>query len=402
MQIVLYDNDAFRQRLYPLSLTRPVSNLRVGILTIDEKWSKYFNSPVSFLSTDHLIHKFPLSDFSGSALIIRGDIIPDLQLLEALNNLKSGEGLVSSNELIAFKTQVSDSKELSSFHFNELKGSDYSAINYPHVIDQLLYPEDIFKKNGDEIKKDYAVLTEGRISAPLSSSNRILGDDIFLEEGVTAEFATFNTTNGPIYLGENSQVWEGSLVRGPFALCEQSILKMGTRVYSNVTVGPRSTVGGELNTSVIWGNSNKGHDGYLGSSVMGEWCNWGADTNNSNMKNNFKNVRMYDYQTRNYRDTKLQFCGIIMGDHVRCAINTAFNTGTVVGVSASVFGAGTLPKFIPDFAWGGPDGFVDYEFDKMVQTCELVFQKRNCKFDAVERNLLKAVFDLTNNYREFK
>jgi len=402
MQIVLYDNDAFRKRFFPLSLTRPVSNLRVGILTIDEKWSRYFDAPVSFLSADYLSQKFPLGVFSGSTLIIRGDVIPDLPLAEALKILKSGEGLVSSNELIAFKTNVVNSKELSSFHFIELKDSDYRPIKYPHTINQLLYPEDIFKKNGDEIKKDYAVLTKGRTSAPLSPTNRILGDDIFLEEGVTAEFATFNTTNGPIYLGRESQVWEGSLVRGPFALCDHSILKMGTRVYSNVTVGPRSTVGGELNTSVVWGNSNKGHDGYLGSSVMGEWCNWGADTNNSNMKNNFKNVRMYDYRTSDYRDTQLQFCGVVMGDHVRCAINTALNTGTVVGVSASIFGAGSLPKFIPDFSWGGPDGFTEYDFEKMAETCELVFQKRNCKFDDTEKNLLRAVFELTNNYRKFK
>jgi len=401
MQIVLFDNDSWRIKLFPLSLTRPVSNLRIGILTIDQKWSKYFNVPVSFITESYLDKKFPLNSFSGAVLIIQGNILPDELLCEKLYNLKTGEALISAGTVIAFKTEVSDPNDILFFHFNKLKPKDYNPVFADFEINRISYPEDVFSNNGEEIKKDFELITKGRTSARLSSTNQILGDNIFLEEGVSAEFATFNTTKGPIYLGKSSQVWEGSLVRGPFALCDQSILKMGTRVYSNVTVGPDSTVGGELNTCVIWGNSNKGHDGYLGSSVMGEWCNWGADTNNSNMKNNFKDVRMYDYQNNSYRNTGLQFCGAIMGDHVRCAINTAFNTGTVVGVGANVFGGGVPPTYIPDFSWGGVDGFTEYDLEKMFQTSELVFRRRNRKFDEIEQNLLQSVYNLTKNYRNF-
>jgi len=401
MQIALFDNDSWRIKLFPLSLTRPVSNLRVGILTIDQKWSKYFNVPVSFITENYLDKKFPLNASPDAVLIIQGNILPDERLCEKLHSLKIGEALVSADTVIAFKTEVSNPDDISSFHFNKLNPKDYNPVFADFVINRIDYPEDLFRNNGEEIKKDFELITKGRTSAPLSSTNQLLGDNIFLEEGVSAEFATFNTTKGPIYLGKSSQVWEGSLVRGPFALCDQSILKMGTRVYSNVTVGPDSTVGGELNTCVIWGNSNKGHDGYLGSSVMGEWCNWGADTNNSNMKNNFKDVRMYDYQNRNYRATGLQFCGAIMGDHVRCSINTAFNTGTVVGVSANIFGGGVPPTFIPDFSWGGAAGFAEYDLEKMFQTSELVFRRRNRKFDEIEQNLLQSVYNLTKNYRKF-
>jgi len=401
MQVVLYDNDLSRTKLFPLTLTRPVSNLRVGILTIDEKWSKYFNAPVSFITESYLSKKFPLNDFSDSALIIRGNVLPDKQLCEKLHSLNIGEVLVFFGEVIACKLEVSPNQNVSSFHFDDLLIKGFKSIFYSGKLNRIIYSEDIFVNNGNELRKDFELITKGRISAPLSSTNKILGDNIFLEAGVTAEFATFNTTKGPIYLGKSSEVWEGSLVRGPFALGDHSILKMGTRVYSNVTVGPNSKVGGELNTCVIWGNSNKGHDGYLGSAVIGEWCNWGADTNNSNMKNNFKDVRLYDYEMKGYRETGLPFCGIIMGDHVRCAINTAFNTGTVVGVGANIFGAGVPPTFIPDFSWGGAEGFSHYKMEKLFETSELVFQRRNCKFDEIEKNLLISIFNLTKSYRNF-
>src|SRR5690606_21457133 len=280
MQIVLYDNDLSRKKLYPLVLTRPVSNLRVGILTIDEKWRKYFNVPVSFVTEDHLIEKYPLNkDVSGAVLLIRGNILPDEKLCEHIRALSLGEALVWQEELIAFKTEVSDLAVLSSFHFKDLDTEDIKLVYYQESINRVEHPEDIFKNNGEAIKNDFELLTKGRVSAPLSKTNQVLGDyPIFLEEGVSAEFASFNTNKGPIYLGNSSQVWEGSHIRGPFALGDHSIVKMGARIYSNVSVGPYCTVGGELNTSVIWGNSNKGHDGYMGSSVVGEWCNWGADS----------------------------------------------------------------------------------------------------------------------------
>jgi len=404
MQIVLYDNDLGRKKLFPLTLTRPVSNLRVGVLTIDEKWRKYFKAPVSFVTEDYLAEKYPLNyEVMGTVLLIRGNIVPDGNLYQVLRSLKVGMGLVAKGEIIAYKTEVTDVNDVLSFDFEDI---DYIEIEnqlaYLATLNRIDYPEDIFKHNGEAIKEDFQLLTEGRVSVPLSKTNQVIGDyPVFLEEGVNAEFASFNTSKGPIYLGKSSQVWEGSHIRGPFALGEESIVKMGTRIYSNVSVGPYCTVGGELNTSVVWGNSNKGHDGYMGNSVVGEWCNWGAGTNNSNMKNNLKDVRLYDYEKKDYRKTDLQFCGVIMGDHVRCAINTAFNTGTVIGMSVSVFDVGVPPAFIPDFSWGAKDGFAVYEIDKMFQTSELLFQRRSCKFDEIEKKLLRSVFDLTKEYRNY-
>jgi len=402
MQIVLYDKDFWRIRLYPFALTRPVSNLRVGILTIDEKWRKYFNVPVSFVTEDYLAEKYPLEDASGPVLIIRGNILPDQHLCEALRDLKTREALVSQDEIIAFNMEVAAVDAVASFHFKNIDTNGMKPVHYKEPVSRIDHPEDIFKNNGEEIKKDFDLLTKGRVSAPLSATNQVIGDyPVFLEEGVNAEFATFNTSQGPVYLGKSSQVWEGSRIRGPFALGESSTVKMGARIYSNVTVGPYCTVGGELNTSVIWGNSNKGHDGYMGNTVVGEWCNWGADTNNSNMKNNFRNVRLYSYEKKDFRDTGLQFCGVMMGDYVRCAINTAFNTGTVIGTGVSVFDVGVPPVFIPDFSWGARGKFTAYKIEKMFQTAELLFQRRSCKFDEIEKNLLKAVFDLTKDYRNY-
>ena len=382
--------------LYPLALTRPVADLRVGILTIAEKWGKWLNTSYSFLSEDYLKEKYPLSGQNDDILLIKGNCCPDNRLADALMALRTGQVLMRSGEFIALRTETS---VLPGQNLPNL--ADYSPVAYGHEIVQINHPEDIFVNNGAQICLDFERLTRGRSSAILSASNRFIGDNLFAEAGAQAEFATFNSTTGPIYLGKNSEVWEGSLIRGAFALGEGSQIKMGTRVYSNVTVGPYSRVGGELNTCVIWGRSSKGHDGYLGSAVMGEWCNWGADTNNSNLKNNYKPVRLYDYRKAGYRDTGLQFCGTIMADHAKCAINTAFNTGTVVGVGASIFGSGMPPTFIPDFGWGGNEGFSTYQLDKLFETAELVYERRNLQFNEVEKQLLTAVFELTKKQRDF-
>lgn len=397
MHIVLYDRAEWRVSLYPLTLTRPVADLRIGILTIAEKWGKWLNMSYSFLSMAYLSEKYPLGDIHGEVLLIKSNCCPDRRLCDAVSALKPGEVLVDDDDFIACYTDATALRDI--LPSNKMKG--YLPVRYPHEVVKIANPEDIFQNNGVQIRSDFERLTAGRTSAELSESNRFIGDQIFVEEGAQAECATFNSTKGPIYLGKNSEVWEGSLIRGAFALGEGSQLKMGTRIYSNVTVGPYSRVGGELNTCVIWGRSSKGHDGYLGSAVMGEWCNWGADTNNSNMKNNYKSVRLYDYSRLDYRDTGLQFCGTIMGDHAKCAINTAFNTGTVVGVAASIFGAGVPPTYVPDFSWGGADGFKTYELNKLFETAELVFQRRDCEFDQKERDLLAAVFELTLDNRDF-
>lgn len=397
MHIVLFDNAVWRQNLYPLTWTRPVSDLRVGILTLAEKWSKWLNGTTSFITEDYLSSKYPLSSelSEHEYLIVRGNICPDTELCEIANHLKVGQGIKDEYGFVMLKTDRSGLLNFDPNNLNHFEWIYYS----PHPMIQLFYPEDIFNLNGAQIESDFKLLTTGRISATLSNTNQFLGDRIFAEEGAKAECSIFNSLEGPIYLGKNSEVWENSTIRGAFSLGEGSHIKMGTKVYSNVSIGPECRMGGELNTCVVWGYSSKGHDGFMGHAVVGEWCNWGADSNNSNLKNNYKNVKVYDYKSDSYRDTKLQFCGVVMGDHSKCAINSSFNTGTIVGVACNVFGAGFPPAFIPDFSWGGAGDLVTHDLDRMFETASLVYQRRNRIFDHIERDILKNIFKKTAKYR---
>ncbi len=387
MAIILFDDNA-HQTLRPLTFTRPVADLRVGILTIAEKWSQRLNATHSFLTQPYLQEKFPLTK-SSNAIYINGSVCPDEVLLEAIAALKPGEALKQQTLLIAAKV-------------NELNtGTVFEReVEYNQSFIAIKYPEDIFSKNNTELRKDFALITKGRTSASLTSTNTIIGNDFFAEEGVNAECSTFNTTNGPIYLGKHTEVWEGTNIRGGFALCNHSQVKMGAKIYGATTVGPYSRVGGEISNAVIWGFSSKGHDGFLGNSVLGEWCNIGADSNNSNLKNNYQEVKLWDYPSKHFRKTGLQFCGLIMGDHAKCGINTMFNTGTIVGVSANVFGS-TMPRnFVPDFGWGGGNEFETYSLKKMFDTAELVYPRRDRVFDDVEKRILEQVFEQTSEYRE--
>jgi UDP-N-acetylglucosamine diphosphorylase/glucosamine-1-phosphate N-acetyltransferase len=396
MHLILNDQSPWRVRFYPLTLTRPVSDLRVGICTIAQKWEKWLNTSLSFKTVPHLQALYANPIQGSTCLILQGNLLPTATLVDALQQMVLGDGLRNKDQVIAICVDVSGIND-----FERANQLDLRWKNFDEPLDQITYPEDLFLKNGDQIKADFTLLTEGRTSAEISSDNTIIGDQIFAEEGAKATCAILNSTQGPIYLGKNTEIWEGSLIRGPFALGEGAQVKMGTRSYPNVSIGPYSRVGGELNTCVIWGNSSKGHDGYMGNAVIGEWCNWGADTNNSNLKNNYKEVKIYDYSLQDYRDTQQQFCGIIMGDHAKCAINTAFNTGTVVGVGASVFGPGLQPTFIPDFAWGGSEGMVEHALDKMMDTSVRVYKRRNQVFDEKDAQRLEAVFHLTKAYRNF-
>jgi UDP-N-acetylglucosamine diphosphorylase/glucosamine-1-phosphate N-acetyltransferase len=394
MSIILFDGNAY-QTLLPLTYTRPVANLRIGILTIAEKWGKYLDSDFSYHTQPYLTPKFPIK-IEASNLFIFGSVCPDDNLLEAIDKLSIGEALKYKDQLIAVKLVESDAI---SFH----PQSQFDrVIDYKADIVMVAFPEDIFSKNDIELRKDYRLLTKGRNSASISTTNIIIGTDFFAEEGAVAECSTFNTTNGPIYLAADTEVWEGTHIRGAFALCNNSQVKMGAKIYGATTVGPYSRVGGELNNAVIWGYSSKGHEGYLGNAVLGEWCNIGADSNNSNLKNNYAEVKLWDYPTQRFRKTGLQFCGLIMADHAKCAINTMFNTGTVVGVSANIFGAGFPRNFVPDFAWGGAQGFEVYTLKKMFETTEKVFVRRDHRnFDETEQDILKEVFKLTEEYRRF-
>lgn len=394
MAIILFDDNA-HQTLLPLTFTRPVADLRIGILTIAEKWAKYLDSSFSFHTQPWLQGKFPLK-ISAENLFINGAVCPDEQLLEAIDSLPIGTALKHADQLIAVKLNEDDA---ANFHHEVLFSR---VVNVEHTPITIKYPEEIFRKNDVELRKDFKLITKGRTSATISSTNVIIGNDFFAEEGAIADCSTFNTTNGPIYLANNTEVWEGTHIRGGFAICEHSQVKMGAKIYGATTVGPYSRVGGELNNAVIWGYSSKGHEGYLGNSVMGEWCNIGADSNNSNLKNNYEEVKLWDYTTQRFRKTGLQFCGLIMGDHSKCAINTMFNTGTVVGVSANVYGAGFPRNFVPDFSWGGPQGLETYSVKKAFATAEKVFARREHRdFNENEQHILKKAFELTEEFRRF-
>ena len=388
MTINLFDDTAWAS-LRPLTYTRPVADLRVGILTIAEKWEKLLNARIGFLTQPYLSKKYPAIE--DAEIMINGSVCPTDQLIDAILTLKSGQSLCKDELVIACYGQVQD-----------VNTQDQSAIKrYTADFNRIIFPEDIFKFNDAELKLDFERITRGRSSASLSTTNTFIGDQFFAEEGAVAESVTFNSLKGPIYLGKNTEVWEGCHIRGSFALCHDAQVKMGAKIYGETTIGPFSRVGGEISNAVIWGYSSKGHDGYLGNAVLGQWCNIGADSNNSNLKNNYADVKLWDYGHQQFRDTGLQFCGLIMADHAKCGINTMFNTGTVAGVSANIFGPGFPRNFIPDFAWGGAQGFETYTLTKMFETAEKVYERRNKNFDQMEKDILNQVFEDTKTYRHF-
>ena len=388
MNYILFDDS--RENLLPLTFTRPVCDLRIGILTIREKWEKYLNEHTSTLTEDYLSAKYSCVDAEMNTLI-NGGVCPTSELVAAIQGLGEGSRLVKDGKLLAAST----SSGISYVDLSKLEGIEFAG-----DIFTVEHPWDIFSKNGAAIKTDFELITAGRSSQALSESVTVIGNgEVFLEIGAKAEACIFNTSNGPIYLGKNSEVMEGSVIRGAFALCESSQVKISTKIYGPTTVGPYSKVGGEINNSVITGFSNKGHDGFLGNSVLGEWCNLGADTNNSNLKNNYDEVRVWNYGEGRFAKTGLQFCGLIMGDHSKTGINTMFNTGTVVGVSTNVFGSGFPRTFIPSFNWGGAGGFSEYNQNKAFATAERVMQRRGLEFNDKEKAILSSVFELTKSYR---
>jgi UDP-N-acetylglucosamine diphosphorylase/glucosamine-1-phosphate N-acetyltransferase len=391
MTINLFDDKAWLS-LRPLTYTRPVADLRIGILTIAEKWAKCLAAEFGYQTQAYLSIKYKAINAS---LFINGSICPNEALIESIFNLKPTQALYLGDIVLAVKLE----QATESIDITAIEG--FERISFVHSVLRIQYPEDLFKYNDEALISDFALLTKGRTSATLSNTNTFLGEQIFVEEGATAECATLNSLQGPIYLGKNTQVWEGSHIRGSFALCNDSQVKMGAKIYGKTTIGPFSRVGGEINNAVIWGYSSKGHEGYLGNAVLGQWCNIGADTNNSNLKNNYAEVRLWDYEKESFRKTGMQFCGLIMADHAKCAINTMFNTGTVAGVSANIFGSGFPRNFIPDFAWGGAQGFEVYGLNKMLATAQLVLERRDMVLDEVEIGILTEVFELTQAYRRF-
>ncbi|MFV0248867.1 MAG: GlmU family protein [Tenacibaculum sp.] len=391
MNYILFDSKA-RNALLPFTFTKPVADIRVGILSLREKWEKHLTASTSTITEKYLEQKYPAT-YSEANILLNATIIPTKPLVKLVKNLKPKQALYKGGELIAYFT--TDCQEVVNF-------SNYEKIEYKGQLVQIKNTWDIFSLNAQAINLDFNLLTEGRKSEPIPSTvNYINKDAIFIEKGADLNFATLNASTGPIYLGKNTLLMEGCLIRGGFALCEGSVVKMGSKIYGATTIGPYSKVGGEINNSVLFGCSNKGHEGYLGNSVLGEWCNLGADTNNSNLKNNYAQVRLWNYNTGKFDKTGLQFCGLIMGDHSKCGINTMFNTGTVVGVSANIFGSGFPRNFIPSFSWGGVSGFTEYKTEKVFEVVKLVMQRRGIDFAESEKNILNHIFEKTKKYRNY-
>ena len=391
MNYILFDGSV-RNSLLPFTYTRPVADIRIGILTIREKWEKYLGFTITTLTEEYLEEKYPMVEMDEN-IMLNAAFLPTEELVQHVKGLKENQAIIKDGEIVAFFTKNTQ---------EEVDFETYETINCATQVIQIKNTWDIFSLNGKAIEADFKLLTQARKSEPIPETvNCINQAQIFLEEGVDISFATLNASNGPIYIGKNAIVMEGSLVRGPFSLGDDSVLKMGAKIYGATTIGPMSKVGGEVNNSVIFGYSSKGHDGYLGNAVIGEWCNLGADTNNSNLKNNYTEVKLWSYETERFAKTGLQFCGLMMGDHSKCGINTMFNTGTVVGVSANVFGGNFPRNFIPSFAWGGSSGFTTFKMNKVNEVVTAVMKRKHLEYTKQEQKIIDHIFELTSKYRNF-
>jgi len=389
MNYILSDGTS-RTSLFPITLTRPVAAIRIGVLTGAEKWGKHLDGTVSYLTEDYLQQKYPLIQ-EDENVIINGSYLPNKSLVGAITTLEPNQVLVQGDDIIAyFSKEPKAPFDISSLEQVQFTGD---CLTVKHAWD-------IFSKNDAALRNDFELLTSGRKSQPISKSNTVIGDAIFLEEGAIVEASILNATTGPIYIGKDAEIMEGCIIRGGLALCEGAILKMGAKIYGASTFGPYCKVGGEVNNAVLLAYSNKGHEGFLGNSVLGEWCNLGADTNTSNLKNNYAPVRLWSYETQGFAKTGLQFCGLIMGDHSKAGINTMFNTGTVIGVSSNVFGSGFPRNFVPSYSWGGASGFTTYRTQKAFETATAMMNRRNMRFDDSEKAILEHVFELTKSWRK--
>jgi UDP-N-acetylglucosamine diphosphorylase/glucosamine-1-phosphate N-acetyltransferase len=390
MNYILFDGPA-RNALLPFTFTRPVADILIGIMTIRQKWEMHLGSTTTTLTEEYLSDKFPMVEMEDNVMI-NASFLPNAILVEMIENLEPNQVIFKGEEVVAFYTQEDQ---------EEVDFDSYEIIEYNKDCLTVQNTWDIFSKNDAAIREDFEFLTDGRKSQPIPKSvNVIAPENIFIEEGAKLEFVTLNAATGPIYIGKDSEIMEGSVIRGPFALCEGAAVKMAAKVYGATTVGPYSRIGGEINNSVIFAYSNKGHDGFLGNSVLGEWCNIGADSNNSNLKNNYEEVKLWSYETEGFARTGLQFCGLMMGDHSKCGINTMFNTGTVIGVSANIFGSGFPRNFVPSFSWGGASGFSTYITKKAFETAKLVMSRRNIDFDEKEAIILEHVFEESKKWRK--
>lgn len=401
MNLILFDNK-HRSGMMPLSFTRPQADIRIGILTVKEKWELWLDADASYLTTGKLGEKYTLRT-TDENLYISASVLPNQAVADAIKKLDKGQALFQNGELIAANGDAELAEVIAS--------GDYSPINVSEFDGEFILLDKIFKlipHNQDEIKRDFKLLTAGRQSQAIDETVTVVGanknsqivEQIFIEEGAQVEYCYLNPQDGPIYIGKNAKVLEGAMMRGPIALCESSQISMGAKILPGATIGPWSKVGGEVSNSVITGYSNKVHDGYLGDSVLGEWCNLGADTNTSNLKNDFAMVKLWDYSTERFAKTDLQFCGLVMGDYSRCAINTSFNSGTVVGVGSNIFGSGFPRNFVPSFVIGGPQGYKVNQLKALEKTGRMAMARRNVELKDADIAVLDEVYNTTQKYRK--
>jgi len=384
MQLVFSDAQYWEDFL-PLTFTRPVAEMRMGILTFSERWKKLLGiDEVFYITENYLQDKFKKPEPKQSLFIVP-NFFPSDEVLKQIKALQHGEALVYENEVLVANINMEN------FSLNQIN-------KMTDIHEKLFFiekPTDIFSYNDKAIDYDFKLLTKGRTSQELSSTNGFIGDseNLFIEEGAVIEFSTLNCKTGKIYIGKNAEIMEGSNIRGSLALCEDSKINLGTKLYGGTTIGPHSKVGGEVNNIVIFGYTNKGHDGFVGNSVIGEWCNLGADTNSSNLKNNYASVKLWNYRKKRFLDTGLQFCGLIMGDHSKTAINTQLNTGTVVGVAANIFKSGFPPNLVDSFSWGGMKGDEKFKLEKSYEVAEKAMERRKIAITETDKDILKYIYN---------
>ena len=390
MNYILFDESIVRTNLLPLTFMRPVADIRVGILTIREKWEKYLGVKTSSLTDGYLSQKFPIIKEDNN-ILINGSVCPDAAMVKAIETLQHDQTLAYDDTIIAIRVTA---KDLDAPGESSSEGIEEIVLKKAPL--KINHTWEVFAKNDLALREDFSLITKGRKSQPLSDTNRVFGaKNIFVEKGARVECAILNATDGPIYIGVDANVMEGAMLRGPVAICEGTQIKMGAKIYGASTFGPECRIGGEVNNSVFFGYGNKAHDGFVGHSVISEWCNLGADTNTSNLKNTYDEIRVWSYGKMTFINTHLQFCGLIMGDHSKSSIDSMFNTGSVVGINANIFGSGFSRNFIPSFSWGSTAGHSVYDLNKAIEVAAAVYKRRNKVFDETEENLLRSVHNLT-------
>lgn len=368
---LLFDDPSW-DHLLPLTFTRPTCELRVGVMTLRERWELLLGVTMGHITQDYLSELYP-SVIGDDNVIINGNVVANSYIAKLISELDPQEALIYQDDLIAARLSEEQFEKLvRSGEIDELKGVDLQ--DTPVV--QIKHPYDLWKLNATAIQEDMTYLPLYDSRALPDHCIHIGSGQLYIHPTAKVYASTFNTSDGPIYIGEGVEVQEGCNIRGPFAVGAHSIVKMQTRINGDVSIGPHCRVAGEISRSVILGYSNKGHDGYLGNSVIGAWCNLGADTNTSNLKNNYNDIKMYNYAARGFESTDSIFGGVIMGDHTKCSINTMINSGSSFGVGCTLFEGGFPPKVLPSFSWGTQPGDV-YDFKKFIATAERVMARRN-------------------------